>query len=111
MTPVPDDAPSDGPADAGEADALALSPDDNVATVLRPVGAGECLRVRRGDAVLEVEAREAIPLCHKMSLAPIAAGGVVMKYGQPIGEASAPVEPGRHVHVHNMRSARARARA
>lgn len=105
MTPSPDDAPNP----AGEADALALSPRDNVATVLRPVGAGESLRVRRGDDVSEVRAREAIPLCHKVSLAPIAAGEAVMKHGQPIGEALVPVEPGRHVHVHNMRSARARA--
>ena len=44
MTPPPDDAPDP----AGEADALALSPRDNVATVLRPIGAGERLRIRRG---------------------------------------------------------------
>ena len=88
-------------------DAIRLSLDDNVATVLRQVAAGEALRVRCGNAVLAVLAEEPIPLCHKISLAPIAAGAAVVKYGQPIGKALAPVGEGRHVHVHNMRSARA----
>lgn len=113
MTPDPDTGGPDaaGSGAAGGADAIRLSPDDNVATVLRLVGAGECLRVRCGDAVLELEAREPVPFCHKISLAPIATGSAVVKYGQPIGETLAPVGPGCHVHVHNMRSARARASA
>ncbi len=92
-------------------DAIRLSREDNVATVLRAVRAGERLQVRCGDAVLEVLAEEPIPLCHKISLAPIAAGEAVMKYGQPIGETLAAIAGGRHVHVHNMRSARAKARS
>ena len=93
---------------AGGADAIRLSPDDNVATVLRAVSAGERLRVRCAGNATEVEARDAIPLCHKVSLGPIEAGGAVVKYGQKIGEAIQPITTGRHVHVHNMRSARAR---
>lgn len=91
------------------ADAIRLSPDDNVATVLHPVGAGERLRVRCAGSVTEVEAQEPIPLCHKVSLGAIEAGGAVVKYGQKIGETLGPIPPGRHVHVHNMRSARGRA--
>ena len=91
-----------------DADAIRLTPDDNVATVLRAVRPGERLRVRCGDAVSDVLARDAIPLCHKISLAPIAAGAAVVKYGQPIGESLAPIADGQHVHVHNMRSARAK---
>ena len=87
-----------------ERDAMRLSPLDNVATVLRAVAAGEEVRVGDGEAVL---ARDAIPLCHKIALRGIAAGEAVVKYGHPIGDATAAVEPGRHVHVHNMRSARA----
>ncbi|MBV9748785.1 MAG: UxaA family hydrolase [Acetobacteraceae bacterium] len=79
-----------------------------MATVLRAVGAGESLRVRCADAVTEVRAQEAIPLCHKVSLSPIDPGTAVVKYGQKIGEALEPIAAGRHVHVHNMRSARAR---
>ena len=94
--------------DAREADAIRLSPDDNVATVLRAVRLGERLQVRCGDAVAEVVAQEPIPLCHKISLVPIAAGAAVMKYGQRIGESLTPIEAGRHVHVHNIRSLRAK---
>ena len=91
-----------------DVDAISLSPADNVATVLRAVKAGERLRVRRGTEIATVVAREPIPLCHKVSLAPIAAEAPVVKYGHPIGAASAAIPPGAHVHVHNMRSARAR---
>ena len=93
----------------GDADAIRLSPDDNVATVLRAVQPGERLQVRCGDAVLALVAREPIPLCHKISLAPIASGAPVVKYGQPIGQTLGVIADGSHVHVHNMRSARAKA--
>ncbi len=95
--------------DATSSDAIRLSPDDNVATVLRPVQPGEHVQVRCGDAVLGILAREPIPLCHKISLAAIAQGAPVVKYGQKIGECVAPIADGSHVHVHNMRSARAKA--
>ncbi len=71
-----------------DADAIRLTPEDNVATVLRAVRPGERLQVRCGGVVSDVLARDAIPLCHKISLARIA--------------------DGQHVHVHNMRSARAK---
>lgn len=85
-------------------DAMRLSPLDNVATVLRAVAPGEAVRLGGGEAV---PAADAIPLCHKLALRPIRAGEAVVKYGHPIGIATAAIEPGRHVHVHNMRSARA----
>ena len=95
--------------EASGADAIRLSPEDNVATVLRAVTSGEMLRVRCAGDVTEVQAQEPIPLCHKVSLGAIATGGAVVKYGQKIGETLTPIAPGRHVHVHNMRSARGRA--
>lgn len=89
-------------------DAIRLSPDDNVATVLRAVGAGEKLRVQCAGTVTETKAHDPIPLCHKVSLGAIPAGGAVVKYGQKIGESLGPIAAGQHVHVHNMRSARGR---
>lgn len=91
------------------ADAIMLAQADNVATVLRDVAEGETLRVRQGGTVTEVVAAEAIPLCHKISLARIGEGEAVRKYGEPIGVALRPIGAGRHVHVHNMRSNRGRA--
>lgn len=93
--------------EAPDVDAISLSPVDNVATVLRAVGAGERLHVRCGREIAAVVALESVPMCHKVSLAPIEAGAPVIKHGQPIGAASAPVPAGAHVHVHNMRSSRA----
>ena len=70
-------------------------PDDNVviarATLLpgTPVGAG-------------VVAAERIPAGHKVAVKPIAVGEAVRRYGQIIGFATVPIEPGRHVHVQNI---------
>lgn len=86
-------------------DAIRLAPNDNVATVLRPIAAGENLRIGAGHPM--ILAKEAIPLCHKIALAPIDAGEPVLKYGHPIGRATERIDAGRHVHVHNLRSARA----
>jgi len=73
---------------------IRLHPDDNVviarATLLpsTPVHEG-------------VTAAERIPAGHKVAVRPIAAGEPVRRYGQIIGFATTPIEPGRHVHVHN----------
>lgn len=97
------------PADpAPSADALRLTDDDNVATVLRDIGPGETITVRAGATILSVTAQEAVPLCHKICLVPIGADEAVVKYGQCIGSATVNLVPGRHVHVETMRSNRAR---
>lgn len=95
--------------DDAAVDAIRLSPLDNVATLLRPAVAGETLRVRCLDVVQLVIAWEPIELCHKISLETLSAGAPVLKYGNPIGQTLTEIPVGRHVHVHNMRSARARA--
>ncbi|MBU6497105.1 MAG: UxaA family hydrolase [Rhodospirillales bacterium] len=88
--------------------AIRLAGHDNVATVLRAIAPGEAVTVRCGAEEVSVVASDAVPLCHKISLEPIGAGGEVVKYGQRIGLALEPIGVGRHVHVHNMRSARGR---
>lgn len=88
-------------------DAIRLSPEDNVATLLRAVAKGETVRV---GATLEVEAGEAIALCHKIALVALKPGDRIVKYGDPIGEATQAIPAGAHVHVHNLRSLRARSR-
>jgi altronate hydrolase len=81
-----------------ENSAMRLHPADNVAVARVPLAAGTELRL--GGEALTV--REAIPAGHKVALRPIAAGATVFRYGQPIGLAKAPVEPGSHVHTHNL---------
>ena len=93
-----------------EVDAIRLSPKDGVATVLRPVGRGERIRVGSGDAISALEAIQDVPLCHKIALQAISPGDRIFKYGEPIGEATSAIRPGEHVHIHNLRSLRARAK-
>ena len=88
--------------------ATLLAEHDNVAVVLRPVVAGETVRVRTPAGTREVVALEPIPLCHKIALDDIAPGSDVLKYGWCIGEARSPIRHGAWVHVHNLVSRRGR---
>lgn len=91
------------------ADALALSPQDNVATALRGITSGERIAVQCDGATSELYAAEAIPFGHKISIQAIGEQEMVRKYGEIIGHAVTAIPAGVHVHVHNMRSNRATA--
>ncbi|MFM2423134.1 MAG: hypothetical protein RL291_1664, partial [Pseudomonadota bacterium] len=54
-----------------------------------------------GKAADGVTAKERIPKGHKMATVAIAEGAPVVKFGQIIGFASAPIAPGQHIHTHN----------
>lgn len=83
--------------------AFQISFSDNTATALEPVTPGEVKLL--GDAVeAAVEAKEVIPAGHKIALRDIAAGEKIVKYGVVIGRASADIERGSWVHLHNIHS-------
>jgi altronate dehydratase len=84
--------------------ALVISDRDNVATALQPLDDGRVLEV----AGVSVTVRDAIPSGHKVAIRAIAAGEPVIKYGSPIGTATVAIEPGAHVHTHNVASGRGR---
>jgi altronate dehydratase small subunit len=88
--------------------AVIIDPQDNVATALADLEAGETLALRVGDRDLAVELIAPIPFGHKLSLAAVRAGAPVIKYGEIIGTATTGIQPGDHVHVHNLVSARGR---
>lgn len=73
---------------------LRLNPEDNV-VVAR-------IDLLPGTPVEDATTVDTIPAGHKVASRPIAAGEPVRKYGQIIGFASEPIEPGAHVHVHNV---------
>ena len=75
---------------------ILLSPKDNVAVARSPIAAGTTIG-REG-----VTARAEIPSGHKIAIRAVAVGEPVLKYGQTIGVATAPIEPGDHVHLHNL---------
>jgi altronate hydrolase len=86
--------------DAGAPAVMRLTPGDNVAVALRPLKAGEVVLLE-GTPLVVVHP---IPLGHKLAAEPIAQGGFVVKYGNPIGTARHPIGPGEHVHAHNVES-------
>jgi altronate dehydratase len=83
---------------------VVISAADNVATALEALDEGRTIAIGGTSIVV----RRPIPSGHKVALRAIAAGGAVIKYGSPIGTATAAIEPGDHVHVHNVASARGR---
>jgi len=84
--------------------AIVISAEDNVATALEALEAGQTIQA--GGATVQVT--EAIPRGHKVALLPIHAGAVIVKYGSPIGHASSDIAAGAHVHTHNVSSDRGR---
>ncbi|KTR03867.1 galactarate dehydratase [Aureimonas ureilytica] len=74
---------------------IVLNGEDNVAVARRPVKAGDPLP---GGLRAAVD----IASGHKVALRAIAEGQPVLKYGQVIGTASRRIEPGEHVHLHNL---------
>src|SRR5581483_1763156 len=78
--------------------ALHLNAADNVAIARVPLAAGQTLRIDGREIVVE----QPIPAGHKLALAPIETGAAVLRYGQVIGRARLRVEPGQHVHTHNL---------
>ncbi|GHU87167.1 altronate hydrolase [Spirochaetia bacterium] len=79
---------------------IRINAGDNVAVALRPLRAGEKLDI----AGISLAVLEDIPLGHKIALQNIGPGDRVIKYGYPIGAASAPISAGAHVHTHNVRT-------
>lgn len=79
---------------------LLLSPHDNIYVVSRRIVAGEKIEV--DDQTINVRAD--VDLGHKLARQAIAEGEKVIKYGAPIGIATTNIQPGDHVHLHNMRS-------
>lgn len=86
--------------------AVRIAAGDDVAVALSDLE--RTARVRIGDTVVEHAVRGRIPMGHKFALTDLPAGSEIRKYGEPIGVLSAPVMAGEHVHVHNLRSRRAR---
>ncbi|HLN03103.1 MAG TPA: altronate dehydratase family protein [Bryobacteraceae bacterium] len=81
-----------------ENSAIHLNPLDNVAIARVPLSAGMKLRV---DGV-PITVLDAVPAGHKVAVARIQPSEMVHRYGQAIGRAKVQIEPGRHVHTHNI---------
>lgn len=88
--------------------AIVLNPKDNVATLIDPGGEADITVELRGEKSGKVMLKQPIPFGHKVALADVPPGGDVLKYGMVVGEATAAIAAGEHVHVHNVDSKRGR---
>jgi len=88
--------------------AVVFSTKDNVATALADLKAGDTLELKAGEGTITIKLTAPVPFGHKFSLADIESGSPVIKYGEAIGIATATIQPGDYVHVHNVASARGR---
>ena len=58
------------------------------------------------DSTMTVQARQDIPIGHKVALADMRPGDTVWKYGIDMGKVVAPIKAGEHAHVHNIKTKR-----
>ena len=81
-----------------------ISTEDNVATALTDLAPDDVITLDQ----TQITIREPIPLGHKFAVHPIEPGQKIIKYGEVIGQSTAPIARGAHVHVHNLESLRGR---
>ncbi len=78
---------------------LQLHPDDNVVVAIDPVPKGTKVGSRN------VKALSDVPAGHKIAMVSIGTDAPILKYGQIIGFSAKSIEPGEHVHTHNVKMA------
>ena len=91
-----------------ERTAIAIKEQDNVATAIKDIPAGQEAVVGVGEQTLIIPVTQDIAYGHKFALRVIAKGEAVLKYNCVIGRATCNIAPGQHTHVHNMESLRGR---
>ena len=77
---------------------IRINNNDMVAVALTPLTAGSVVHVAGADCSITLT--EDITMGHKVALRNINAGESVIKYGFPIGQATADIKAGSHVHTH-----------
>jgi len=80
--------------------AVKIHPADDVAVAVQALTAGDELMLEGERVVLADD----VPTGHKVALHPLARGQTVIKYGFPIGAATAPIACGAWVHSHNLKT-------
>src|SRR5579872_858712 len=75
-----------------------LNPADNIAVARVPLSPGQILRIDGR----EIAVLDSVPAGHKVAVTAIGAGQNVVRYGQLMGRARLRIEPGQHVHTHNV---------
>ena len=58
------------------------------------------------DRMIDVSAKQDIPIGHKVALKDMAVGDTVVKYGIDMGKVVKAIAAGEHAHVHNIKTKR-----
>jgi altronate dehydratase small subunit len=88
--------------------AIVIKHQDNVATAIQDIPAGQIASAGIEDRNVSIKVVQEIHLGHKLALCHIGKGEDILKYGTVIGFATHDINPGEHVHVHNVESKRGR---
>ena len=83
---------------------LWLHKEDNVAVALSDFAKGNAVQVDGSEIIL----RDPVDYGHKFAVRDIREGQPIIKYAEKIGIAARNMMAGEHVHVHNVKSLRAR---
>jgi altronate dehydratase small subunit len=86
----------------GKSQVIVINEKDNVATALEPLTTGANVSAEVHGCLEEIKLLSDIPMGHKFALVDIEEGEAVIKYGEPIGQSTAKIIKGEHVHVHNV---------
>src|SRR5512143_2409517 len=81
---------------------IIINEKDNVATALNGLSAGAEVSLEIEGQAQKIRLRSDIPMGHKFALKDMEKGEAVIKYGEPIGQATVKITRGEHVHVHNV---------
>ena len=79
-----------------------LDPQDDVVVAKRDLSQGTVLIGTDAGEARELSLEVLVPSGHKLALRAISAGEPVHRYGQVIGFAKQDIQPGAHVHKHNL---------
>jgi altronate dehydratase len=83
--------------------AVRLHSDDNVAIAKLDLQVGTALFLEsQEEPIQRFSVRQGVPTGHKLAVKHILAGEPILRYGQVIGLASRTIQPGDHVHIHNV---------
>ena len=79
---------------------LKINDKDDVCVCLSEIKAGEMINIGGENITAVCD----IPAGHKMALHDINEGEKIIKYGEAIGTAKAPIRKGEHIHTHNLKT-------
>lgn len=79
---------------------LKIHPKDNILVVRKTIVPGDSEKIGEDEVVFN----HSIGIGHKVAAVLIPVGGIIFKYGIPIGSATTTMPAGTHIHLHNMKS-------